>query len=128
MPPRMKIARALATWENLNNTPLSARNYDPEKNAYDSPTAHMCGGCVWATHPETKRIFFCMTSPDGEVRIPEGWDVERICALDSVFGEYRWAKPGAAFDVSGGKIRMKEGGKYVSGEGFAAVLKKKPAN
>ncbi len=128
VPPRMKIARALATWENLNNTPLSARRYDPEKNAYDSPTAHMCADCVWATHPETKRIFFCMTSPDGEVRIPEGREVGRICALDSVFGEYRWAKPGAAFDVSGGKIRMKEGGKYVSGEGFAAVLKKKPAN
>lgn len=124
IPPRLKITRALATWENLNNTPLSERKWDADENKYSSPTAHMDKDCVWAVHPETKRLFFCMTTPDGEVEIPEGFEVEKIYVLDSVFGEYRWPKLDKIFDLSDGKISLKKGSEYVCGEGFSAILKK----
>lgn len=65
-----------------------------------------------------------MTTPDGEVEIPEGFEVEKIYVLDSVFGEYRWPKLDKIFDLSDGKISLKKGSEYVCGEGFSAILKK----
>lgn len=117
VPARLKLTRALPTWENLNNTRISSRRFIG--GVYSSPTAHLDAKCVWATHPVRKEIFFCMTAADGEVVLPEGYKVGKITALTSVMGEYPWPRLENNFAIDNGRIRIKAGSEYVVGEAFA---------
>lgn len=128
VPAREKITHAVATWENLNHTPLSQRLWNADRGTYDSPTAHMSADVVWAIQPETNRLFFSFLSPTASVRIPEGQDVEIIYVLDSLFSEYKMPNIikdlSKAFSIKNGKISINDGYGYICGEGFVARLKK----
>lgn len=124
IPARMKLTRALATWENLNNTPLQKRNWNKEKLEYHSTTAGMNKDAIWAIHPENKNLYFCFTSPDGVVKIPDGFAIKNINVLDSLFGVYRWPKVKNLFIIENNEIRLKKDSEYIIGEGFTAIRKK----
>jgi len=122
VPPRMKLAHELPRLENLNNTPLSARKWDDEKAAYDSPTAHIDAGVVWVVHPYTKRIYFCFTSPVASIRLPQGFKAGKVNALKSLFEDYRWPKLEKVFEATPeGELKIRPGHEYVVGEGFVVA-------
>ena len=122
VPPRMKLAHELPRLENLNNTPLEARRWDAQNAVYDSPTAHIDKDVVWAIHPYTKRLFFCFTSPTAVLKLPDGFKVEKVNALTSLFQLYRRAKLQKVFSISdGGELRISPGHEYVVGEAFIAI-------
>ena len=125
VPARMKITRAIGTWENLNNTPLSQRKWDASKNVYSSPTAYMSKDLVWAIQPKTNKLFFCILSPDAYVDLPEKWEIEKIHALTSIFSEYLRPDLEKNFDVAGNALAFKPNSRYLVGQGFVAYLKDK---
>ncbi len=124
VPARMKLSRSIATWENLNNTPIEKREWNLDKKEYSSPTAYMSNKLLWAIHPETKKMFFCFTSADGELSIPEGMEIEEIFPLTSIFDEYRKPKVMKNFKIKDGKLSLAENSHYLVGEAFSAKLKK----
>ncbi len=89
IPARMKISRFIATWENLNNTPLSKREFDRKNLVYSSPTAQMTLDAFGAMKPQTSDFFFCMVSPKGKIKIPDGYKISKIKALDPLFNKIR---------------------------------------
>ena len=119
VPPRMKLAHELPRLENLNNTPLALRRWDETNGTYDSPTAHIDPGVVWAIHPLTKRLYFCFTSPDSAIRLPKDFKPEKINALTSLFEDYRWPKLEKVFQTTPeGELKIRPGFGYVTGEAF----------
>ncbi len=127
VPPRMKLSRSIATWENLNNTPTELRQWNSEKLIYDSPTAHISKNLIWATHPETKKIFFCFLSRKAKLKIPEGMQVVGISPLNAVFAEYNPRQIHAhikkCFKIENGTISITKEAQYLVGEAFALTLK-----
>ncbi len=127
VPPRMKLSRAIATWENLNNTPIEKRQWNLKKLTYNSPTAHLSKKMLWATHPETKKIFFCFLSGSAKIQLPEGMTVAEIYPLNSLFGEYKPPyhkyKIRQCFKLEDGKLSVKKDFRHVIGEGFSMTLK-----
>lgn len=87
IPARLKLLKAVPTWENLNNTPVSERKADAENKSYDSPTAHMGFDCVWGKHPRDNKIFAVFLSPNAQFKLPEGAQVDTIYATDGLFRE-----------------------------------------
>lgn len=87
IPARLKLFKAVPTWENLNNTPVSERKWDAEKKSYDSPTAHMGEDCVWGKHPRDDKMFLVFLSPKAEARLPKGKRVKAVYATDGLFRE-----------------------------------------
>ena len=87
IPPRLKLLKAIPTWENLNNTPVSKRRFADGWKSYDSPTAHMGEDCVWGRHPREGRIFIVFLSPKAEARLPADAEVDGIYLTDGLFGE-----------------------------------------
>ena len=94
VPARIKLAKALPVWENINNTPLSERKWDGA--AYSSPTAGMTDSAIWATHPESGNVYFSFIKAGGFVPVPEGYEVGEIAALDGVFNELKGMAPNEA--------------------------------
>ncbi len=127
VPPRMKLSRSLATWENLNNTPIAERQWDLQKLTYNSPTAHISKKLIWATHPETKKILFCFMSRSGKIHIPEGMKVAEILPLNSLFGEYKPPfhryKIRDCFKIENNIISVKKEANHIIGEAFSMTLK-----
>ena len=91
VPARLKIAKLLPVWENLIGTPLSERKWDGK--TYLSPTAGISESAIWATHPETKEVYFTFVTTDGFVPIPEGYAVDEIKSLDGVFEKLKGLEP-----------------------------------
>lgn len=87
VPARIKLAKALPVWENINNTPLSERKWDGQ--VYVSPTAGMSEDAVYAVQPGTQKLFFVFNTPDGIVRVPQGYRVARIYFTDGLFREFK---------------------------------------
>lgn len=113
IPARLKLLKAVPTWENLNVTPVPERRYDAEKMSYDSPTAHMGADCVWGKHPRDDKVFVVFLSPNAEARLPAGREVEGIYLADGLFREVmdlpardREAKIAPRIEVVGGAIRI----------------------
>lgn len=122
VPPRMKLAHELPRLENLNNTPLASRRWDAEAGIYDSPTAHLCKDVVWAIHPYTKRLYFCLTSPTATIKLPAGFKVGKVTALTSLFEDYRWPKLQKVFgETPDGGLKISPGFEYVVGEAFVVT-------
>ncbi len=126
VPARMKITRALGTWENLNNTPLSKRKWNPKKWEYTSPTAYMSREVVWAIQPERNRLLFSMLDPNAKIEIPDGWEFEKMYALTSIFDEYHRPKLEKNFDITPNSVSLKEDSSYLVGQGFVIYLKQVP--
>ena len=113
IPARLKLLKAVPTWENLNGTPVPERRYDAEKMSYDSPPAHMGADCVWGKHPRDDKVFVVFLSPNAEARLPAGREVEGIYLADGLFREVmdlpardREAKIAPRIEVVGGAIRI----------------------
>ena len=87
VPARIKLAKALPVWENINNTPLSERKWDG--SVYSSPTAGMSEDALYAVQPGTQKLFFVFNTPDGRVKVPRGYSVARIYFTDGLFREFR---------------------------------------
>lgn len=87
VPARIKLVKALPVWENLNNTPLSERKWDG--TVYESPTAGISRDVVYAMQPKTNKLFFVFNTPDGKVKVPNGYSVSRIYFTDGLFREYK---------------------------------------
>ena len=124
VPARMKISRAVATWENLNNTPISQRHWDSLSNTYNSPTAHLSKDVVWAIHPETKKLFFCFLNPDAKIKLPKGMTVKMIRPLTPLFDEYMYPSVFKNFDIKDGYLSLSKKHAYSVGDAFVAELKK----
>lgn len=122
IPARMKLNRAVATWENLNATPISQRKWDGVR--YSSPTAEMNPDVIWAVQPKTDKLFFVFLSNKGEVKIPKGYKVKKIYHVDGLWREIKTptAKKNIV-SVKWGKIVPKS--KYIVNSGFIAHLVKK---
>ncbi len=127
VPARMKLSRAIATWENLNNTPIEQRQWDLENLIYNSPTAHMSKKLLWATHPESKKIFCCFLSSKAKLKLPDGMTVAEIYPLTSLFAEY---KPShnkrniiKCFKIENGEVSLAKNAHYILGQAFAITLK-----
>ena len=56
--------------------------------------------------------------------IPEGFEIENLNVLDSLFGVYRWPKVKNLFIIENNEIRLKKDSEYIIGEGFTAIRKK----
>lgn len=87
IPARLKLLKAIPTWENLNNTPVSERKWDAKKRMYNSPTAHMGEDCVWGKHPRDNKIFLVFLSPKAEAHIPASKKVKTVWIADGIFRE-----------------------------------------
>ncbi len=125
VPARLKITRAIGTWENLNNTPLSQRKWDASANIYSSPTAYMSKDLVWAIQPKTNKLFFCVLNPDARIVLPKRWEIGQVHPLTSIFTEYLTPDIKKNFDVSSNTLSFKPNSKYLTGQGFSAILKDK---
>lgn len=119
VPARIKLAKLVPVWENINNTPLSQRRYDGE--VYGSPTAFMSGDVYWAIQPQKNRIIFIFITERGEVKIPDGWKIEKVSHLDGIFSECGTVDDNV-LKISGNSI--KPDGGYLSNWAFSAKLKK----
>ena len=136
VPARLKLSRMLATWENLNNTPLSKRKFDAKNLAYESPTAQFNMDAVAGIRPRTNKFFFVFMTQKGAVKIPDGFEIERLRVLDNLFtpaygplknegGTYSLDEP-----QSKAKLLKAEGGRIMPAgaaalnNGFMAELKK----
>ena len=82
---RVKLAKLIPVWENLNNTPLSERNL--ENGVYQSPTAHMSADAYSAVRPQGDGMFFVFITDNGSVKIPQGKKLDKVVYLDGIFGE-----------------------------------------
>ena len=91
VPARLKIAKLLPVWENLNGTPLSERKY--ENGVYSSPSAGMSESAIWAKHPETGEVYFTFITMDGSIPIPQGFEIDKISALSGVFEKLKGMAP-----------------------------------
>ena len=91
VPARLKIAKLLPVWENLNGTPLSERKY--ENGVYSSPSAGMSESAIWAKHPETGEVYFTFITMDGSIPIPQGFEIDKISALSGVFEKLEGMAP-----------------------------------
>ena len=91
VPARLKIAKLLPVWENLNGTPLSERKY--ENGVYSSPSAGMSDSAIWAKHPETGEVYFTFINMDGYVPVPQGFEIDEISALSGVFEKLEGMAP-----------------------------------
>lgn len=87
IPARLKLFKAIPTWENMNNTPLSERKWDAEKKSYDSPTAHMGEDCIWGKHPRDDKMFIVFLSEKAKAKIPEGKRAKAVYMVDGLFRE-----------------------------------------
>ena len=129
VPARLKLARAIAVWENLNNTPLSMRTWDGK--TYSSPTAFMDKDGLGALQPERKKFFFVFNTQKAKIPIPEGYEIESIFFTDSLFREFtnnemNSFKPSMHvrfFNVKDGFVSPKDSSTI--GQGFIAWLKPK---
>ncbi len=129
VPARLKLARAIAVWENLNNTPLSKRKWDGK--TYSSPTAFMDKDGLGALQPERKKFFFVFNTKEAKIPIPEGYEIESIFFTDSLFREFtnnemNSFKPSMHvrfFRVKDAFVLPKD--TSTMGQGFIAWLKKK---
>lgn len=111
VPARLKLAKLLPVWENLNGTPLSERKY--ENGFYTSPNAGMTESAIWAKHPESGEVYFSIIRKNGFIPVPEGYEVDEIATLDGVFQQLdglapnkknRWRQKPASMNVEDGKI------------------------
>lgn len=85
VPARLKLSRYLATWENLNNTPLSKRHYDAKNFAYSSPTFQYTLDAVAGVRPGTNKMLFVFITPKGKITVPQGYKIAKIRVLDKLF-------------------------------------------
>ena len=85
VPARLKLIRAIATWENLHNTPLSQRKWDGK--TYSSPTAYFDSDVVWAIQPQTKKLFFVPLNERAVVNLPKGFEPEALFFTDGLLRE-----------------------------------------
>ena len=136
VPARLKLSRMLATWENLNNTPLEQRKFDKQKLVYESPTAQFNMDAVAGIRPQTDKMMFVIITKKGSVKIPEGFEIAELRVLDNLFspifkplkntgGVYRLDEPWSnaeMFKVEGGRVFPASAA--VLNSGFMAVLKK----
>lgn len=90
VPPRLKLAKAIPVWENINNTPLSERKWDGK--TYSSPTAFMDKNGLGALQPQTEKFFFVFNSDKAKVPIPAGYDISAIYFTDGHFREFTTTK------------------------------------
>ena len=79
------MSRYLATWENLNNTPLSKRHYDAKNFAYSSPTFQYTLDAVAGVRPGTNKMLFVFITPKGKITVPQGYKIAKIRVLDKLF-------------------------------------------
>lgn len=120
VPARMKLTRAIASWENLNNTPIDRRKWDAENLVYSSPTAHMSRNVIWAIHPETKKLFFCFLNPDASLTLPDGMKIREIHPLTSIFDEYLRPRVTKNFIIKNGVMSISPDHKYTVGDAYVA--------
>jgi hypothetical protein len=78
-----KLIRALSGWENMNQTPVTARVWDHEKKTYLSPTAWATPHALAGVHPVNGKLYGILL--DGEARIPlaEGIEPTAFTAVNS---------------------------------------------
>lgn len=85
IPARLKLLKAIATWENLNNTPLSKRTWDGK--VYSSPTAYMSENVIWAINPKSKKMFAVFLSKNGKIALPKDKKAKSAFVADGLFRE-----------------------------------------
>jgi len=85
VPPRLKLIRVLANWENLNLTPLTQRSWDG--TVYKSPNAYASPDVIAVKQPETEKLFVVFLNEKGKVEIPKGKKVAAIYNTDELFIE-----------------------------------------
>ncbi len=124
VPPRLKLSRSLATWENLNNTPIEKRKWNKANLVYDSPTAHISKDALWGINPETKKMFFCFLNPNAKIKLPEGCKIEVIRPLDALFSEYFYPRVMPNFKIENGQLSLTERGKMCVGDAYSITFKK----
>lgn len=126
VPARIKLVKALPVWENLNNTPLSERKWDG--TVYESPTAGISRDVVYAMQPKTNKLFFVFNTPDGKVKVANGYSVSRIYFTDGLFREYKGSanypikKPMLDSFIKYENSELTPKDKTISGLGFIADL------
>ena len=128
VPARLKLAKMVALWENINNTPLSQRKWDG--HVYSSPTAYMDKHGLGALQPQTNKFFFVCNTDKAKIPVPAGYEITAIYFTDSLFREFtnnemNSFKPSMNkefFKVENGVISPK--GVSVTGQGFIATVKK----
>ena len=104
---------------------ISQRQWDASANIYSSPTAYMSKDLVWAIQPKTHKLFFCVLNPDARISLPNKWEIGQIHPLTSIFTEYLTPDLKKNFDVSSNTLSFKPNSKYLTGQGFSAILKDK---
>lgn len=120
VPARMKLSRAIASWENLNNTPVDQRKWDVKNLVYSSPTAYMSRDVIWAVHPETKKLFFCFLNPNALLKLPEGMKIKEIHPLTTIFDEYMHPRVLKNFIIKDGVMTIAPAHKYIVGDAYVA--------
>lgn len=120
VPARMKLSRAIATWENLNNTPIGKRNWDVKNLVYSSPTAYMSRDVICAVHPESKKLFFCFLNPNASLKLPKGMKIKEIHPLTTIFDEYMHPRVLKNFIIKDGVMTIAPSHKYTVGDAYVA--------
>ena len=85
VPPRLKLIRVLANWENVNRTPMNQRSWDG--TIYKSPNALVTPDVISVIQPHTNKLFVVFLTGKGEVTIPRGKSLAAVYRTDDLFIE-----------------------------------------
>jgi len=102
VPPRLKLIRVLANWENMNKIPLVKRAWDGI--TYKSPDAFASPDVIAATQPGTKKMFVVFLTEKGEAVVPAGKRISKVFEADDLFIENE--SPTNDLIIKSGKIRI----------------------
>lgn len=103
VPPRLKLIRVLANWENGNRIPLDKRSWDG--STYKSPDAFASPDVIAIVQPGTNKMFVVFLTESGEVVLPAGKSISSVFEADDLFIEKD--APTNDLIIKSGKIRIR---------------------
>lgn len=103
VPDRLKLVRALTTWENLNGTALQQRKWDGA--IYKSPTAFISSKAIYAIQPFTGKLFFIFLNANSEIELPEKIVISSVFKTNNLLVEEASASQDIILSPSN-KIRL----------------------
>jgi hypothetical protein len=85
VPPRLKLIRVLANWENRNGTLIAQRSWDG--SVYKSNAAFASADVISALQPNTRKLFVVFLTSQGSINIPSAQQIVSISQTNNLFIE-----------------------------------------
>jgi hypothetical protein len=123
VPDRLKLIRAMTSWDNVNKVPLSSRKWDAAKHEYTSTLSKANLNIIYSVHPKNKKTYLVVLNKAEGMNL-NGKAVDTIYSVDSLFQPKTSAT--ADFTVSNGALYLKSDSNL--GKGYIITLKAATTN